>query len=168
MTTSTSTTDRAVITNVYRVFIEATPERVWEAITDPEWNDKYGYRARSNYELRPGGAYIVDVTPEMAAHGAPDVIVDGEVLECDPPNRLVQTWHAYFDPATAAEPPTRLTWELRDLGNGTTDLTLTHELENAPVTNAITTGQVQDAGGGFAWILSDLKTLLETGRAMGS
>ncbi len=168
MTTSTSTTDRAVITNVYRVFIEATPERVWEAITDPEWNDKYAYRARSNYDLRPGGAYVVDVTPEMAAHGAPDVIIDGEVLECDPPNRLVQTWHAYFDPATAAEPPTRLTWELRDLGNGTTELTLTHELENAPVTNAITTGQVQDAGGGFAWILSDLKTLLETGRAMGS
>jgi uncharacterized protein YndB with AHSA1/START domain len=168
MTTSTSTTDRAVITNVYRVFIEATPERVWEAITDPEWNDKYGYRARSNYELRPGGAYIVDVTPEMAAHGAPDVIIDGEVLECDPPNRLVQTWHAYFDPATAAEPPTRLTWELRDVGNGMTELTLTHELENAPVTNAITSGQVQDAGGGFAWILSDLKTLLETGRAMGS
>ena len=138
MTTSTSTTDSAVITNVYRVFIESTPERVWEAITDPEWNDKYGYRARSSYELRPGGTYIVDVTPEMAAHGAPDVIIDGEVLECDPPSRLVQTWHAYFDPATAAEPPTRLTWELRDLGNGTTELTLTHELENAPVTNAIT------------------------------
>jgi len=168
MTTSTSTTNSAVITNVYRVFIEATPERVWEAITDPEWNDKYAYRARSNYELRPGGAYLVEVTPEMAAHGAPDVIIDGEVLECDPPNRLVQTWHAYFDPATAAEPPTRLTWELRDVGNGTTELTLTHELENAPVTNAITSGVVQEAGGGFAWILSDLKTLLETGRAMGS
>jgi len=168
MTTSTSTTESAVITNVYRVFIESTPERVWEAITDPEWNDKYAYRARSNYDLRPGGAYVVDVTPEMAAHGAPDVIIDGEVLECSPPNRLVQTWHAYFDPATAAEPPTRLTWELRDVGNGTTELTLTHELENAPVTAAITSGQVQDAGGGFAWILSDLKTLLETGRAMGS
>ena len=164
----TTSTDSTVITNVYRVFIESTPERVWQAITDPEWNDKYAYRARSNYELRPGGSYIVDVTPEMAAHGAPDVIIDGEVLECDPPTRLVQTWHAYFDPATAAEPPTRLTWELRDVGNGTTELTLTHELENAPVTAAITSGQVQDAGGGFAWILSDLKTLLETGRAMGS
>jgi uncharacterized protein YndB with AHSA1/START domain len=168
MTTSTSTTERAVITNVYRVFIESTPERVWEAITDPEWNDKYGYRARSNYELRPGGAYTVDVTPQMAAHGAPDVIIDGEVLECDPPSRLVQTWHAYFDPATAAEPTTRLTWELHDLGNGVTELTLTHELEDAPVTNAITTGQAQEGGGGWAWILSDLKTLLETGRAMGS
>jgi uncharacterized protein YndB with AHSA1/START domain len=164
----TTSTDSTVITNVYRVFIESTPERVWEAITDPEWNDKYAYRARSNYDLRPGGAYVVDVTPEMAAHGAPDVIIDGEVLECDPPTRLVQTWHAYFDPATAAEPPTRLTWELRDVGNGMTELTLTHELENAPVTAAITSGQVQDAGGGFAWILSDLKTLLETGRAMGS
>ena len=168
MTTSTSTTEHAVITNVYRVFIEATPERVWEAITDPEWNDKYGYRARARYELEPGGAYIVDVTPDMAAHGAPDVIIDGEVLECDPPHRLVQTWHAYFDPATAAEPPTRLTWELRDLGNGVTELTLTHALEEAPVTNAITTGALQDAGGGWAWILSDLKTLLETGRAMAS
>jgi uncharacterized protein YndB with AHSA1/START domain len=168
MTTSTSTTDSAVITNVYRVFIESTPERVWEAITDPAWNDQYGYRARAQYDLRPGGAYLVEVTPEMTAHGAPDVIIDGEVLESDPPHRLVQTWRAYFDPATAAEPPTRLTWELRDVGNGMTELTLTHELDNAPVTNAITSGQVQDAGGGWAFILSDLKTLLETGRAMGS
>src|SRR5262249_4607291 len=160
MTTTTSTTDSAakdtVITNVYRVFIESTPQRVWEAITDPAWNDKYGYRARANYDLRPGGTYIVDVTPEMAAHGAPDVIIDGEVLECEPPHRLVQTWHAYFDAATAAEPTTRLTWELHDLGNGVTELTLTHELENAPVTNAITSGQAKEGGGGFAWILSDL------------
>jgi uncharacterized protein YndB with AHSA1/START domain len=168
MTTSTSTTDRVVITNVYRVFIEAKPDRVWEAITDPEWNGQYGYRARANYDLKPGGAYLVEVTPDMKAHRAPDVVIDGEVLESDPPRRLVQTWHAFFDPATAAEPPTRLTWELRDLDNGMTELTVTHELEDAPATNAITSGQVQEAGGGWAFILSDLKTLLETGRAMGS
>jgi uncharacterized protein YndB with AHSA1/START domain len=169
MTTTSTTTDSAAkagtITNVYRVFIESTPERVWEAITDPEWNDRYGYRAKAHYELQTGGAYVVDVTPEMAAHGAPDVIIDGEVLECDPPNRLVQTWHAYFDPATAAEPTTRLTWELHDLGNGVTELTLTHELENAPITNAITSGQAKEGGGGWAWILSDLKTFLERGEA---
>ena len=79
------------------------------------------------------------------------IIIDGEVLECDPPRRLVQTWHAYFDAATAAESPTRLTWELHDLGNGVTELTLTHELDRAPITNAITSGQANEGGGGWPW-----------------
>jgi uncharacterized protein YndB with AHSA1/START domain len=164
----TTSTDSTVITNVYRVFIESTPERVWQAITDPEWNDKYAYRARSNYDLpsrrrlrrrrhaRDGGARRT--RRDHRRRGA----------RVRPADRLVQTWHAYFDPATAAEPPTRLTWELRDVGNGMTELTLTHELENAPVTSRDHERSGAGRGGGFAWILSDLKTLLETGRAMGS
>ncbi len=52
-----TTTGTAVTNQVYRVWIEATPERIWQAITDPEWNRRYGFGAPGEYELRPGGAY---------------------------------------------------------------------------------------------------------------
>ena len=85
------------------MYIKATPQKVWDAITDPEWNSRYAFKAASNYELRPGGAYRVVSTPEMQSIGAPETLIDGEVLEVDPPHRLVQTWHAYFTPDTASE-----------------------------------------------------------------
>lgn len=163
----TTTAERNVTTiQVFRVFIKAGPQTVWDAITDPEWNARYGYQSRSEYELEAGGAYRALASPEMMQFGAPEVIIDGEILEVDPPNRLVQTWHASFDPATAAEPATRLTWELIEKGPGMTEVTVTHELEGAPVTAALVSGQNPEAGGGWSWILSDLKTLLETGASM--
>ncbi len=70
-------------TQVHRVYIRATPERIWQAITDPEWNRRYGYSAPGAYDLRPGGAYRATATDEMRAAGTqmgfpvPDVIVDG-------------------------------------------------------------------------------------------
>jgi uncharacterized protein YndB with AHSA1/START domain len=51
------TTTQQAVTQVYRVWIRATPERIWQAITDPEWNGRYGYGAPGEYELRRGGAY---------------------------------------------------------------------------------------------------------------
>ena len=84
---------------------------------------------RANYDLRPGGLYVVRSTPEMQAQGAPDVLIDGEVLECDPPTRLVQTWRAFFTPETAAEGFTRLTWELDEEQPGVTRLTVTHDVD---------------------------------------
>jgi uncharacterized protein YndB with AHSA1/START domain len=161
MTTMTETT-----TQVFRVWIKADRTKVWDAITDPEWNGRYGYQSVGEYDLKPGGAYRVLATAEMMEHGASEVIIDGEVLESDPPNRLVQTWHALFDPTTTAEPATRLTWELKETQPGLTELTLTHELEGAPATAVMVSGQAENAGGGWAWILSDLKSLLETGASM--
>jgi uncharacterized protein YndB with AHSA1/START domain len=161
---TSTTAPRTATTQVHRVFIKATPERVWQAITDPEWNRRYGYMAPSEYELEVGGAYRVLPNDEMKQYGAPDVIIEGEILECDPPNRLVQTWHALFDPATAAEPATRLTFELRPEGDGkVTRLTVTHEVEGAPATAVQVAGDNPNAGGGWPYILSDLKTLLESG-----
>jgi uncharacterized protein YndB with AHSA1/START domain len=162
MTTTNATT---TTTQVFRVYINAPAQKVWDAITDPEWNERYGYRSRQDYELRPGGAYRAYASGEMAAHGAPNVIIDGEVLEVDPPRKLVQTWHAMFDEATASEPPTRLTWELAERGS-VTELTVTHELEGAPATLSIVSGAQEEAGGGWAMIVSDLKTLLETGNTL--
>jgi uncharacterized protein YndB with AHSA1/START domain len=163
MTETTAPT--RTITQVHRVFIRATAQQVWDAITDPAWNQRYGYHSPSEYDLRPGGAFRVLPNKEMLAHGAPDVIIDGEVVAADPPHRLVQTWHAMFTPEMDAEGPTRLTWELEEQPPGLTRLTVTHELMNAPSTAWTVAGDNPNAGGGWPMMLSDLKTLLETGKA---
>jgi uncharacterized protein YndB with AHSA1/START domain len=152
--------------HVNRVFINAKPQQVWDAITNPAFNDKYGYRCVSEYELKAGGAFRALANKEMREHGAPEVAIDGEVLECDPPRRLVQTWHAMFSPEIAAEAVTTLTWELEEQ-YGSTRLTVTHETTGAPTTAAMTSGDMADAGGGWPYMLSDLKTYLETGAPMG-
>ncbi len=153
-------------TQVYRVFIKATPEAIWEAITSPEWSVRYGYQARNEYELHPGGRYIGKASPELQAVGMPEVVVDGEVIEADPPRRLVHTWRFLWSEEIAAEGPTRVSFEIDELGNGVSSLTVTHELENAPQTAAQLSGEIEGAGGGWAYVLSDLKSLLETGKAL--
>jgi uncharacterized protein YndB with AHSA1/START domain len=168
------TTETAVLTTqVYRVWIKATPERIWAAITDPEWNARYGYAAPSFFELKPGGAFHSEANEGMKEFGrqqgfeVPDTIIDGEVVEADPPRRLVQTWRMLMDPSTAAEPFTTLIYEIEDAKTqpGVCKLTVTHQLPGAPVTAAMVGGTDDaGAGGGWAWILSDLKTLLETGK----
>jgi uncharacterized protein YndB with AHSA1/START domain len=162
----TTTAETAVTTQVYRVYIRATPEAIWDAITNPEWSRKYGYGGDVEYDLRPGGSYRAIASPEMQAHGAPEVAIDGEVIEADPPRRLVHTWRFLWSEEIAAEGPTRVAFDIKALGNGVSSLTVTHELENAPQTAAMTSGQDEGAGGGWAYVLSDLKTLLETGNAL--
>jgi DNA-binding transcriptional ArsR family regulator/uncharacterized protein YndB with AHSA1/START domain len=169
--TTNEATGTAVTTQVYSVFIKATPEAVWTAITDPEWALRYGYKAPQRYDLKPGGEYWVGPSAEMKEFGAPDTIIVGEVLESDPPNRLVQTWHALFDQGIAAEAVTRLTWEIVPVQwgptpSGVTKLTVTHELDGAPATAAVVAGGTA-MGGGWLYIISDLKTLLETGAPLG-
>jgi uncharacterized protein YndB with AHSA1/START domain len=172
MTTPTPTDPT---TQVFRVWIRTTPEKIWAALTDPEWNARYGYAAPSFYELKPGGAFRSAASPGMKefakANGfeVPDTIVDGEVVEADPPRRLVQTWRMLMDPTTAAEPYTTLTYEIEDAKTqpGVCKLTVTHQLAGAPATAAMVAGTDDGgagAGGGWAWVLSDLKTLLETGK----
>jgi uncharacterized protein YndB with AHSA1/START domain len=145
------------------------PQAIWDAITSPEWTQKYGYRAPSEYELRPGGKYRGLATEQMKAEGASDVLVDGEVIEADAPHKLVQTWRALWDPDLEAEGFTRLTWETREEMGGITRLTVTHELEGAPRHAEQVAGgeaSLEQGGGGWPWILSDLKSLLETGKSL--
>ena len=103
-TTMTSTT-AAKTTQVYHVFIRATPEAIWDAITKPEWTERYGYRGRAEFELRPGGTYRATADEELQAAGMPAVVVDGEVIEADPPRRLVHTWRFLWSEEVAAEGP---------------------------------------------------------------
>lgn len=155
-------------TQVYRVYIKASPQAVWDAITQREWIERYGYRAPAEFDLRPGGAYRGLSTQAMLDMGAPEVLIEGEVLECDPPHRLVQTWRGLWTPEMAAEGPTRLTWEIAEENEGWSRLTVTHELEGAPATAAtvFSDARLREGGGGWAWILSDLKSLLESGESL--
>jgi uncharacterized protein YndB with AHSA1/START domain len=152
----------------YRVYIRATPEAIWTAITDPDWTDRYGYGGRAEYDLRPGGAYRGLTNEGMRAQGAPEVAVDGEVIEADPPRKLVQTWRMAMDAGLAAEGFTRLTYEIEPTNGGPTKLTVTHDLTGAPGLASLVAGELEDtgAGGGWAWVLSGLKTVLETGASL--
>lgn len=165
-----STSAISAETQVYRVYIKATPEAIWEAITSPEWTQKYGYGGRAEYEpgVKPGATYRGMTSDAMRAVGAPDVAIDGEVIEADPPNKLVQTWRMVMDEAMAAEGFTRLTYEIAEGKGGVTKLTVIHELQGAPQLQLLMSGGMEDggAGGGWSWVLSDIKSLLETGRSM--
>ena len=164
----TTAADTSLTTQVYRVYIKATPQAIWDAITDPDWTERYGYGGRAEFDLRPGGAYRGMSSEAMRSMGAPEVAVDGEVIEADPPHKLVMTWRMLMDDEMIAEGFTRLTYEIEEGKGGVTKLTLTHDLEGAPRLAVLLSGGLEDtgAGGGWNWVLSDLKTLLETGTSM--
>jgi uncharacterized protein YndB with AHSA1/START domain len=144
-----STTTTAQTTQVYQVFILATPEQIWDAITKPEFTERYFHGVR--IELRDGRRF--------SAIG--DMTWDEEILESDPPRRLVHRWTSAYDPELAAEQPSRVTWEIEAQENGTTLLTVVHDqLEGAPKTAEGVSGT------GWMFVLSNLKTLLETGEPL--
>ncbi|WP_433828828.1 SRPBCC domain-containing protein [Actinoplanes sp. CA-015351] len=162
-------------TQVFRIWIKATPEKIWTAVTDPEWNARYGYAAPQFYELKKGGKFYSTATQEMKDYSAangfqiPETIIEGEILEVDEPRRLVQTWRMLMDPSTASEPFTTLTYDIEDAGPGVCRVTITHDVTDAPATGTMIKGAPEagaEGGGGWAWVLSDLKSLLETGKIL--
>ncbi|WP_426594030.1 ArsR/SmtB family transcription factor [Cellulomonas sp. McL0617] len=161
MSTSTST-ETATVLVVNRIWIKADAASVWTAITSPEWNARYGYGSPSYYDLVPGGAFRTLPSPEMGMP-ADQPIIDGEVIEVVENARLVLTWRTLWDEEARAEGFQRLTYELEPRGEGVTQLTLTHDVTNAPRSAALLSGDLPQFGGGWPQVLSDLKTLLETG-----
>ena len=148
------TTMTAQTTQVYSVFVRATPEQLWEAITKPEFTSKYFYGSVIESTWEPGSAYTGWSSDRTQQY------VEGEVIEASPPRKLVTTWRALYDPETAAEPFSRVTWEIEPAGEGVTKLTVVHdELEAAPKT-------AENVAGGWSYVLSGLKTLLETGEPL--
>ena len=107
------TTQSLTTTQVYRVYIRATPEAIWDAITKPEWTDRYGYGGIPEFDLRPGQPYVVHPGAGMKEFpNIPDDIIDGEILEADPPRRLSMTWRMLMDETMMSEGFTRLTYEI--------------------------------------------------------
>ena len=142
-------------------------------------DQRYGYGGRGEFELHKGGRYRVYPSEEMKKANermgfpTPEVVVDGEILEVKAPRRLVQTWRMLMDPPVAAEGFTRLTYDLLEIRPGITRLTVSHELGSAAHLSVLMSGGYKDqgdgsGGGGWSWILSDLKTLLETGTSLAS
>jgi len=166
--TAAAATQAGTTTQVYRIFIRATPQAIWDAITQPEWTQRFGYGLIDEYDLRPGGAYRGLPNEGMKAMGFSDVVVDGEVIEADPPHKLVVTWRMAMDPRLYAEGFTRLTYEIVEGKGGVTRLSVIHDLEKTPGHAAMVAGVLQGPGegGGWLWILSDLKSLLESGKPM--
>ncbi len=140
---------------VYQVFIKASPEKVWEAITKPEFTQRYFYGSQLESDLRPGSAF----NHYSADHSS--VMVEGKVVESDPPRRLVHTWRMMYQPDLAAEPPSRVSWEIEPVEGGISKLTVVHDgFEGETLT-------FKEVAGGWPLVLSALKTLLETGEPLG-
>jgi len=149
------TTMTAQTTQVYQVFVKASPEAIWEAITKPEFTRRYFYGTALATTLEPGTAFDFHY-----ADGS-GLAVEGSVVESDPPRRLVHTWHALYTPELAAEPHSRVTWEIEPQEEGYSLLTVAHDrLESSPKTAEGVSGT------GWMYVLSALKTLLETGRPL--
>ena len=141
----------APTTQIYQVFIAATPERIWDAITKPEFTAQYFYGSHIETTAE-AGTPLRRRSPDGAELWGDDV-----VLESDPPRKLVQTWRALYDDALAAEQPSRVTWEIEPLPGGVCRLTVTHDqLEGAPNT-------AEKVSHGWMFVISGLKTYLETG-----
>lgn len=149
----TMTATTAAATQVYQLYIRANQQQVWDAITTPEIVAKFfhGAQIEPTYEV---GGKLRSWSPDRSQMWGDDT-----VLEIDPPRRLVQTWRSLYDPETAAEPESRVTWEIEGQPGGFSKLTLTHDkLDASPKTAAGVTG--------WSYILSNLKTVIETGQPL--
>ena len=132
---------------VYEIYIRTTPERLWEAITDPEIRARYQFGGRVESDWTPGSRM-------QLTHPAGGLLGEGENLEVDPPRRLVHTLTALWSDEVRAEGASRVTWEIEPVGDSCR-LVVTHD-------------QLRDHAnsqlyGGWPMILSGLKTWLETG-----
>ena len=136
---------------VFEIYIKTTPERLWEAIINPEMRRKYNFGAGVESDWTPGSRYQ-GVSPL-----APAALWEGENLEVDPPRRLVQSFRALWSEDVKREGTSRVTWEIEPVGDSCR-LTVTHDQLREDA-NA-------ELYGGWMMILSGLKTLLETGQSL--
>jgi uncharacterized protein YndB with AHSA1/START domain len=133
---------------VFEIYIRTTPERLWEAITDPEIHSKYHFGTGYVSEWIPGSRY------EMTHVAAGGALGEGENLEVEPPRRLVQSFVALWGDDVKSEGTSRVTWEIEPIGDSCR-LTVTHD--------QLRDGANEQLYGGWPMILSGLKTWLETG-----
>lgn len=138
---------------VYQIIIKAPPEQVWAAITTAEFTSRYYYGNALKTDLTVGSPFTYHMQD-----GAP--IVEGQVVASEPPTRLVHTYRSLWPPMNE-DAPTTVTWELEALPGGVTKLTVVHADFQA---ETATYRGLQS--GGWTWILSNMKTLLETGEPL--
>ncbi len=137
-------------TAVFEIYIKATPEQVWEAITDPGLRARYSFGVGTTSDWTPGSSYLAAV---------PDVvdIASGQNLVVEPPRLLVQSFDALWSDEVRAQGTTQVTWEIEQVQDSCR-LTVVHD--HLPV------GANAELYGGWPMILSGMKTLIETGEQL--
>jgi uncharacterized protein YndB with AHSA1/START domain/DNA-binding transcriptional ArsR family regulator len=135
---------------VFEIYIKTTPERLWQAITDPKLRARYSFGVEIHSNWTPGSRY------EASAPGGIEIAA-GENLEVDPPRRLVQSFNACWSDDVKAAGTSRVTWEITPVGDSC-QLTVIHDRLPANAN--------PELYGGWPMILSGLKTLLETGESL--
>jgi uncharacterized protein YndB with AHSA1/START domain len=137
---------------VYVIYIRTTPEKLWQALIEPEFTRQFWAETWQESEWRPGASWRIMIPDGRVAD-------TGEILEFEPYRRIVLTWRNEFKPELRAEGYSRLTYEL-DQQKDSVKLTVLHEIDK--------TGSkfIQAVSQGWPPILSSLKSLLETGEAL--
>ncbi|MBB6254230.1 SRPBCC family protein [Nitrospirillum iridis] len=140
---------------VYVTYIRTTPDKLWQALTDIDFMRLYWFGFHGESDWRPGSPWRL-VKPDGT------IADNGEVLEAAPPFRLVLKWRNEFKPDLKAEGHSRCTFEIEPVGDsGVVKLSVTHVMEQPGEGKFI-----QAVSGGWPRILSNLKSLLETGAAV--
>ncbi len=128
------------------VDVAGTPEQVWDALTNPEMTRRYYYGTDILSDWKPGSRWTSESDGEL--------YLEGELLEVDAPNRIVQTFHIASEEPAASEAPSKVTWQLTSLGGGQTRVQMIHE-DMGPATRKYVEG-------GWDHILAGLKSVVES------
>jgi uncharacterized protein YndB with AHSA1/START domain len=137
---------------VYVTYVHTTPQKLWDALTKPEFTRKFWFGTVQECEWKPGASWKLK-TPDGRIGD------DGEVIESDPPRKLVVTWQNHLFAELTAEGFSRMTYELEPTGS-VVKLTLTHTIDK------LESKLIKAVSGGWPYILASLKSLLETGEPL--
>jgi uncharacterized protein YndB with AHSA1/START domain len=137
---------------VYVTFIRTTPEKLWQALTKPEFTRQYFCGTSHESEWKPGAAWRIMIPDGRVADS-------GEVIEIEPNRRLVLKWRNEFRPELRADGYSRMTYELEKTG-ASVKLTVMHEMDQAG------SKFIEVVSSGWPLILASLKSLLETGQSL--
>lgn len=144
--------EEGAMEKVFEIYIKTTPERLWQAITDPSLRAKYNFGVGAYSDWKAGSPVEGIAGPRPGL-----TIFEGEVIESDPPRRLVHSYRALWSDAAKAEGTSRVTWEIEQVADSCR-LTVTHD--------QLRDGANPELYGGWPMVLSGLKTLLETGELL--
>ena len=130
--------------------VQATPEQVWDALTNPAKTRGYYYGTDILSDWQPGSRWTSESGDEL--------YLEGDLIEVDAPRRIVQTFHVAIEEPAASDPPSRVTWEITPLGNDLTRVLMIHEDMGQATHDYVE--------GGWEHILAGLKLVVEAGTSL--
>jgi uncharacterized protein YndB with AHSA1/START domain len=136
-------------TFVYVMYIRTTPEKLWAALTDAEYMKQYWFGTSCESQWTAGSSWKM-------VHAGGEITDSGEIIEAERPRRLVIRWQHQSKPELKAEGESQCTMELEPIG-AAVKLSITHTIERDP------SKLIVAVAGGWPKIISNLKSLLETG-----